>query len=395
MTAGLYSAVSGIRANQTRLNVISNNISNVNTIGFKSSDVTFATVFSNTLSGGTTPNGSLGGTNPKQIGNGTLVQDIPVDFSQGGTQYTGRSTDLMINGSGFFVVERIDPNLGTSNTAYYLTRAGNFSLDSNGNLVTAAGNRVRGTAQLSGSLPTTQTNVNIPQEMLIVKDMNATANVIGTHFAQIGTPAATIALQQTAGTVSQNIATVSLVNFSVGRNGSISATYSNGDIITVRVDQGTINPVNPSATRTEIIHMPAEGGTYGADNDGNGVSSQPLTDSGIVDQITGFNVFNAPPGGVAMQGMQLNVQTATVTNPAGLVYDGSNNFLPGANSGTVYFGQPNTGNRGGVTSGSLETSNVDLAGQFSNMIITQRGLEANSRVVRTQSEVLQAIINIV
>lgn len=392
MTTGLFSAASGIRANQTRLNVIANNISNVNTTGFKSSDVSFANVFSSTISGGSAPNGVLGGTNPKQIGNGVSVQGIPTNFSQGGTQFTGRSTDMMINGNGFFVVERIDQNIGVNNDGYFLTRAGNFSLDSDGNLVTSAGNRVRGTSQVSGSSPTTEINVNIPQELLITKDLDVNDNIIGTHFSAIGTPGANITAAATAGTSSQVTTSVRLVNFSVGNSGGITATYSNGDRISIRVDQGTVNPLVPTATRTEIVHLPAEGGSFGADNDGDTLPSQ-ATDDGIVDQIAGFEVFQAPSGGVAMEGMQLNLQMATVVNPEGLVYDGGNNFLPGANTGNVFFGTPGSENRGNLQSGSLESSNVDLAGEFTNMVITQRGLEASSRVIRTQSEVLQTIIN--
>ncbi len=231
MSQGLYASASGIRANQTRINVISNNIANVNTTGFKSSDVTFANVFARTVTGGTAPNGILGGTNPEQIGNGVLVQDIPADFSQGGTQFTGRSTDMMVNGNGFFAVERIDSNAGATaglNSAFYLTRAGNFSLDSQGNLVTASGNRVRGTSQLSGSLPSTLSTVQIPQQIVITKDLDAADNIVGTHFASVGVTAAAIAAQATAGTVNQTTVTANLTGFTVGTSGSITATYSNG-----------------------------------------------------------------------------------------------------------------------------------------------------------------------
>jgi flagellar hook protein FlgE len=108
VTTGLFASVSGVRANQTRINVVSNNVANVNTNGFKSSLVNFATVFSNTVSGGGAPTGTLGGTNPKQIGTGVLVSEIASNFSQGGTQFTGKNTDMMINGSGFFAIERPD-----------------------------------------------------------------------------------------------------------------------------------------------------------------------------------------------------------------------------------------------------------------------------------------------
>lgn len=96
-----------------------------------------------------------------------------------------------------------------------------------------------------------------------------------------------------------------------------------------------------------------------------------------------------------MEGMQLQLQTATVVNPGGLTSEGNNNYLPSANSGDVFFGTPGASNRGKLLSGSLESSNVELASEFTQLVITQRGLEAASRVIRTQSDVLQSVINIV
>ncbi len=398
MSSGLYASASGIRAHQTRMNVISNNIANVNTLGFKSSLVNFSDVFSRTLSGGSAPTGTTGGTNPRQIGNGVLVQDISKDFSQGGTQFTGRSTDMMINGNGFFVIERIDNTLGVGNQGFFLTRAGNFSLDSQGNLTTPDGMRVRGTSQLNGSSPATITNVNVPQSLTIVKDLDANNNIIGTHLANnVVTPAA-VAAAQTVGTVTQLQTEVKLVNFSLGRGGDITAVYSNGDRISVRVDQNTQVAGSPQLARTEVVHLPSEGGTFGPDLSSPGAGApdgnpSQATDSGLLDQIAGFTILTTPPGGNGLEGAQLNLQTATVVNPAGLQSDGNNNFLLGANAGTVSFGQPGAENRGPVVNGSLESSNVDLAGQFTDMIITQRGLESNSRMIRAQSEVLQSIIN--
>jgi flagellar hook protein FlgE len=384
MSQAMFTAVSGVRANQQRLNVISNNIANVNTIGFKSSSANFATVFAQTITGGTSPTGTLGGTNPMQLGNGVQVSEIPANFSQGGAQFTGRNTDLMINGEGFFVVERIDTNLGTAGSNYYLTRAGNFTLDSSGNLVTPSGDRVRGTSQLSGSGPATLGLVNIPQTFLAVKDLDANNNIVATHIAALGTGAGAIAAAQDPGAVTQSIATVRLVNFSVGTDGGITASYSNGDRITVRTDTSTVSAVTPTAARRQIIHLPAEGGTFAAIN-------QVASDSGVLDQIG--TVFIDGTGAANLEGMQMQIQMATVTNPPGLLYDGRNNFTVGANSGTTAFGVPSIESRGSLQMGALESSNVDLAGEFSNMIVSQRGLEAASRVIRTQSEVMQTIIN--
>jgi flagellar hook protein FlgE len=403
MSQGMYTAVSGIRANQTRLNVISNNIANVNTLGFKSSLANFATVFASTITGGTPPNGVLGGTNPMQLGNGALVSEIASNWGQGGTQFTGRNTDLMINGDGFFAVERIDVN-NPLNTDYFLTRAGNFSMDSSGNLVTTSGNRLRGTSQLSGSATATLGRINVPRNFLITKEYDANSNVQNVMYSPIGTTAATIAADHTAahgalpGGNTLSTLEVQLVSFSIGSDGAISAKYSNGDIITVRTDAATaaaaVAAGDPSLSRREIIHLPYEGGTYPANN----YTAADNAYSGTVAQAAGREVFT---GGVtptlagAMEGMQMQIQTASVTNPAGMLYDGNNNFLLGANAGQAAFGVSGTGSRGSLNAGALESSNVDLAGEFTNMIISQRGLEASSKVIRSQSEVMQTIIQIV
>jgi flagellar hook protein FlgE len=396
MTQGMFAAVSGIRANQTKLNVISNNIANVNTLGFKSSSANFATVFANTISGGTPPNGTIGGTNPRQIGNGTLVSEIASNFSQGGTSFTGRNTDLMINGEGFFAVERVDANSGNNSTDFFLTRAGNFTLDSTGNLVTSSGNRLRGTSQVSGSSTATLGRISIPTEFQITKDVDANNNVLATHFSPVGTDTSAggpIDLVIDPGATAQVTVTVQLQSFTVGTDGSIAAKYSNGDLITVRTNQATVtaNPSDPTQWRREIIHRTYEGGTFAASN-------VTATDTGTVDQVGATAVFDGgvglAVGGAGLEGMQLQLQTASVTNPAGLLYDGNNNFLTAANSGTTQFGTAGTGSRGPINSGALESSNVDLAGEFTSMVIAQRGVEAASKAVRTQSEVLQAIIQI-
>ncbi|HVZ81942.1 MAG TPA: flagellar hook-basal body complex protein [bacterium] len=134
----MFSAISGLQANSTWLDVIGNNISNSNTVAYKASRVEFADQFSQTLYGGTGGNQSsgLGGVNPEQIGLGTRVASITTLFTEGALQNTGRSTDIAIVGNGFLVSK--------SGTATYLTRAGNLGFDSNGNLVDQNGGLIQG-----------------------------------------------------------------------------------------------------------------------------------------------------------------------------------------------------------------------------------------------------------
>lgn len=138
MLRSLYSGVSGLRGFQTKLDVIGNNIANVNTTGFKASRVLFQDILSQTVSGATGPAGNRGGTNPKQVGLGTGIGSIDTLFTPGSPMTTNVPSDVAIEGDGFFVVE---DEAGQR----YLTRAGNFYMDANRNLVTSNGLKVIGT----------------------------------------------------------------------------------------------------------------------------------------------------------------------------------------------------------------------------------------------------------
>ncbi|NLY67146.1 MAG: flagellar hook-basal body complex protein, partial [Tissierellia bacterium] len=139
MMRSMYSAVSGLRVHQTKMDVIGNNIANINTVGYKRQSVTFQEVFSEVIRGASAPQGGRGGTNPQQIGLGVSVGSINTIHTKGAAQRTDNPEDLMIDGEGFFVVSA-DPNLENR----YYTRAGNFTLDRDGNLVTADGYKVLG-----------------------------------------------------------------------------------------------------------------------------------------------------------------------------------------------------------------------------------------------------------
>ncbi|AIF52119.1 flagellar hook protein FlgE [Pelosinus sp. UFO1] len=149
MMRSLYAAVSGLKNNQTYMDVIGNNISNVNTTGYKTSNVTFQDMLSQTLKGASSPSGNKGGTNPMQVGLGGSVASISTNFTDGSTQSTGIATNLAISGDGFFVV-------GTPTNQMY-TRSGDFSPDKQGNFVNSAGYSVLGwQANASGVVDTTQ-----------------------------------------------------------------------------------------------------------------------------------------------------------------------------------------------------------------------------------------------
>lgn len=150
MMRSMYAGVSGLRTHQTKMDVIGNNIANVNTVGYKKSQIAFQDLLSQAIRGASAPTaGGLGGTNPQQIGLGVTLGEITTVHTEGSTQTTNSPTDLKINGNGYFVVS---PDGGTNN---FYTRAGNFKLDRAGNLLTSEGLRVMGYGFNEDGTPTT------------------------------------------------------------------------------------------------------------------------------------------------------------------------------------------------------------------------------------------------
>lgn len=158
MSQSLYTAMGGVSGAQTQLNVISNNIANLNTTAFKGSSTNFSEVYSSTMSSGTAASGTTGGINPMQVGLGVQVSSISKDFSSGTWVATGKTTDMMIEGDGFFTVQSPDGQK-------FYTRAGDFHFDSDGDLVTSTGFKVVGTGSLL-STTTSTVPVHIPQKLV-------------------------------------------------------------------------------------------------------------------------------------------------------------------------------------------------------------------------------------
>jgi flagellar hook protein FlgE len=273
MIRSLYSGVSGMRGFQTKLDVIGNNIANVNTIGFKTGRAMFKDILSQTVSGVTAPDGNTrGGVNAKQIGLGVTLGSVDTIHTPGSAMTTNVVTDLRVDGDGFFAVK------STADQAVpYLTRAGNFTLDANRNLVTADG------------------------MLVMASDGGA------------GTPIA-IPTDVTAFTIAQN-----------------------GEIISVTAD-GQSTPTG------------------------------------------------------------IKIGVVTVANPGALEKIGGNLYRsnPNAHPDVPVVGDaisPDTGS-GAIISGQLEMSNVDLTSEFTEMIIAQRGFQANSRIITTSDEILQEVVNL-
>lgn len=405
MLRSLFTGISGLTNHQTRMDVIGNNISNVNTTGFKSGRVNFQDMMSQTLQGASPGTGGRGGTNPMEIGLGVNIATITNVFSQGALQSTGSMTDLGIQGDGFFI-------LSDGSQSFY-TRDGSFGLDESGNLVEPAnGLLVQGWAAVNGVVDTSQPigNINIP----IAAEMTAQAT---TSAELIGNLDSTQA-------VGYSYSNSFIVYDSLGDSHSVNVTYTKTAVNTwdwqasgtgiaaaglVNQGQLTFNADGSLNTQTGALSITTTNGSITP------LAIAPdftdMTQLADPDTATLFNQDGFPPGTMVsfnisnsgiISGVYDNgiVQTvgqiamARFTNNSGLMKEGENLWVESANSGVAQIGEANTGARGGISAGTLEMSNVNLAQEFSDMIITQRGFQANSRIITTSDELLQELISL-
>ena len=432
MTQALYTSQTGMNGAQTKLNVVADNIANMNTVGFKQSRVNFADIYYNTLSSGSAPSSNLGGINPRQIGTGVRAAEIIRDFTGGSSVVTGISTNLAIKGNGFFTVQN-------GNNELLYTRAGNFSVDAEGYLVLPNGYKALGTEDQRSSTGS-QTPIQIPVLIQTQTIPNAGAGdktlseLNGNVAITSGTIEVVVGNQTTQVTIDANATLNDVVAALNGVNG-VTATLTDGQI-DVRADDGSKvvlnNGTSNFVTQTGLTWNDATNSVESKTLDyqqivrtGTDVAnSQKVTavdihEDGILevtyangDKLTAIAnpedetklIFRYTTGSPAVNitGDDLDItgvaepanfqlQMANFVNPDGLVAVGSNAYKEGPNSGSALYGSVSAGAFGTVNSGEYEGSNVDLAEQFADMIISQRMLEANSRVFNTASNILQTI----
>lgn len=235
MIRSMYAGVSSLRTHQLKIDVIGNNIANINTTGFKSSRVTFQDVFYQVLRGASAPSRNLGGTNPQEVGLGVQVASIETIHTQGSLEYTGRISDLGIQGEGFFIVSD-----GSNN---YYTRAGAFSIDANGNLVTSSGLKVQGwNADENGIIQTASfpTDILIPighkisaeatTEIVFASNLKASAG------KPVLEPGNTAGVSQVSGVAIYPEGGTHLLTFSDGEADRVVGTTSLGSTLTDRME---------------------------------------------------------------------------------------------------------------------------------------------------------------
>lgn len=502
MLGSMYSAVSGLSAHQTKMNVIGNNIANVNTYGYKASRVTFSDVFYQTMSGASAPTANGGGTNPTQLGYGAQVSSIDVINTRAGSATTDRALDIYINGDGYLPVKNSDG-------VVKYTRIGVLSFDLAGNLVDRNGNQVLGfkldettkNAQLNADGTTSTQNlvpikidpkeldkftgIAIGQngEITGIKEGDPTfVPSAGTGWMS-GTPSvnksslysgavnmtATRAFTPTGYSgdqvkISSNAKINSSVAMGVQYDGATySLTYNDG--IGTKTATGTLDttktpniltftgvadanggttatvsiPVVTGATadNSQGYHLPTATAStttpstiasLGAldptkynialttvDKSGATVSLPETWDGASTDTglafgdiginltktefqkaldagFTNVNIGNVGAGpGVPVK--VAHIAAAKFTNPDGLSQDGEGYYVQTTNSGEAVATIPGGSGTGSFRAGALEMSNVDLSKEFTEMIITQRGFQANTRMITVSDEMLSDLVS--
>ncbi|HAF00612.1 MAG TPA: flagellar hook protein FlgE [Methylophilaceae bacterium] len=400
--------LSGLNAASKTLEVIGNNVSNANTVGFKQSRAEFADVFAN----------SLNGSGTSQIGIGTKISTVAQQFTQGNITATNNSLDIAINGGGFFRM--------SNNGEITYTRNGQFQLDKSGYIVNSEGNRLTGyTANAAGVLST-----GAPADISInTSDLqpSTTTAVEGTFNLDSRNSALTAAgFDPTDPSTYHNSSAVTIYD-SLGNSHNIQSYFvktsaGTWDVFTTADGVSTTTLPTPTATLTfggtgtsptSVPALPTVGfaPTTGANavsftldyskstQFGSNFSINALSQDGYSSgRLAGFNTSSDG----TIIGRYTNGQSralgqvvlASFVNPNGLKSLGGNAWADSADSGTPLVGAPNSGGLGVLQSSAIEDSNVDLTAELVNMITAQRVYQANAQTIKTQDQVLQTLVNL-
>jgi flagellar hook protein FlgE len=372
------------------LDVTANNIANVNTVAFKASSTQFEDTLSQLIKGASSPQGNVGGTNPAQIGLGVKVAGISTNFGQGSTQATGRALDVMISGDGFFITS------SGGQTAY--TRAGSLGFDPNGRLVTPDGAIIQGWSANNGVIDTGGPvgDVMLPKNAVSPAVATTTAKVGGNLPGDAAT--GTVLSRDTTVYDASGNATQLTVNFTKTTAGW-DASYSDG-------------ATPPTVTTTAMVFTNGKltsgtSLTAGAvaldltDTTGYaGLTTASITDQNGRDAGT-LQSYTLSPNGTLVGSFSNGasqsigqIALATFVNPGGLEKAGSSSYTSTFNSGAAQIGVAGQSGMGSLDSGALEMSNVDLSQEFTNLIVAQRGFQANARIITTSDQVLQELTNL-
>lgn len=436
MMRSMFSGVSGLRAHQTKMDVIGNNVANVNTVGFKSGRVTFQEVFSQTLRGAGAPDAALGrgGTNPMQVGLGIGVGAIDTMMTRGSSQRTDNPTDLSIEGEGFFIVK------GSKADTFKFTRAGNFGLDKLGNLVSGSGMNVYGWMEYktdTDGVVKFDTEKEVEPINLYSDDYNKNKRVISAKATEnavfAGNLNSGLDALGTASTVADTQFSVPYTVYdNLGNSHELTLNFRKTEVTTTPTTtwaydltakdgttfdttSGTLEfdgagklITNPSTLKVELSPANDVGANkFSVTLDFSKITMFSADCSVKPTNIDGYSTGNLVTFNIGADGMLTGIYSngqqqplglialAGFDNPAGLQKVGDNLFIPTTNSGNFTKGrQVGSEGVGTLNPGTLEMSNVDLSREFTDMIITQRGFQANSRIITTSDEMLQELVNL-
>jgi flagellar hook protein FlgE len=412
MIGSLFAGISGLSANSTAMTVIGDNIANVNTTAFKSNRSSFANILSQ----------SLGGSATDGIGRGVEFWGVSPSWSQGSIENTSNSTDMAINGKGFFMVE------DDSGSVFY-TRAGEFSFNKDGYLVNPDGLYVQGYTVSSVAADGTLSlgameNINVPGESTTPPQATTTSTLdinLDAGAAVNDTYSSTQTVYDTLGnaipltlTFTKTAANAWTANVSVP-TGTVTTPATDVGITNANLTfdgNGNLNTgTDPSITLTNLVNGAADITINWDLFDTAGATNGDLLQYAAT-STTSFNTQNGYAAG-NLRGVSVDekgVVTGAYSNgqltpmyqvvladfPSyfGLSKLGKNLYAESRASGQVMPGVPLGGSLGSISPSSIEMSNVDLAQEFVKMITTQRAFQANSRVITTSDEVLQELINL-
>ena len=389
MLRSLYSGISGLRSHQTMLDVTGNNIANVNTSGYKASSVQFQDTLSQLTQGATAPGANAGGGNPAQVGLGVQVAGVSTNFAQGSAQATGRGTDLMIDGDGFFVTRQ------GGQTQY--TRSGAFNLDASGRLVTADGSLVQGWGAANGVVNAggALTDITVPEGAIAPAAATTTATISGNLPEETAIGATVVRdLEVFNADGKSSSKAVSFVRTNAGWDVTPVDSEDGTDTVQLAFVGGKLTSADTSLTVGGVA-VNLSGITGFASVDTLAVTGQNGRSAGTLDSWSmsadGTLIGSFSNGSKQALG---RIVLAGFTNPSGLEKTGGSSYVATANSGAAVVGGPGAGGNGSVSAGSLEMSNVDLSQEFTNLIVAQRGFQANARIITTSDEVLQELTNL-
>jgi len=447
MIASMMAGISGLKVHQTRMNVIANNIANVNTSGYKASRVTFRELYSRSITGASAPdnNSGVGGRNPNQIGLGVGINAIMLNQTNGSIETTANPLDVAIDGQGYFICKT------SANAEYLFTRTGSFGVDKLGNLVTADGSQVYGWHQYTETEDGRyKYNTEVEVEPLNVYNdphfgdkkviqPQATSYVTFTgnldlnnelgKDGQVGIP---ISIYDSYGTeytaqivfsrngdpddpdFNQNLWDYEIQD---GAGGTLFDTIKGTiEFSDVEGEEGKALSLTEESDNAEIVDglslqtkIQFNGGNkdtldikfnlkgltqYSADTSAKVYNSNGYTAGDLVDYSVGTDGIIT---GVYSNGKQQplgQIALAVFENPSGLKKAGGSMYTATTNSGDFIRGvEPDT-IAGTLVASALELSNVDLSIEFTDMIVTQRGFQANSKIINTSDELLQELVSL-